>query len=98
VEVDALAQEIDALATEALPTAALPAAAEDDEVLDLDHPAPIMSGALVGALGPAWTRGELERPVGTKDMGGWTAAVYTEEQQARLGVNEDGTKRDVELQ
>ena len=103
-EVDALAQEIDALATEArtaaalpaiaLPAIALPADAEDDELLDLDNPAPI----ICGALGPAWTRGELERPVGTKDMGGWTAAVYTEEQQARLGVNEDGTKRDVELQ
>ena len=24
-------------------------------------------------------------------MGGWVAAVYTEEQQARLGVAEDGT-------
>ena len=24
-------------------------------------------------------------------MGGWTAAVYTEEQQARLSVAEDGT-------
>ena len=41
-------------------------------------------------LGPAWTRGEIERPLGTKSMGTWTAAVYTEEQQLRLGVDEQG--------
>ena len=51
-------------------------------------------GAVPGALGPAWTRGELEVPAGEKDMGGSTAAVYTEEQQARLGVCEDGTPRE----
>ncbi len=44
----------------------------------------------VGLVGPAWTRGEIEAPVGTKDMGGWQAAVYTEEQQKRLGVDEHG--------
>jgi len=44
----------------------------------------------VGAIGPAWTRGEIEKPAGTKDMGGWTAGVYTAEQQARLGVDESG--------
>jgi len=43
-----------------------------------------------GSLGPAWTRGEIERPEGEKNMGTWTAAVYTEEQQCRLGVNEMG--------
>ena len=42
------------------------------------------------ALGPAWTRGEIEKPAGTKDMGSWTAAVYTDEQQARLGVDAEG--------
>ena len=47
----------------------------------------------VGAVGPAWTRGEIEKPAGEKDMGGWGAAVYTEEQQARLSVAEDGTPR-----
>ncbi len=69
----------------------------------------------VMAIGPAWTRGEIEAPEvwsgcavfvgplicslawfpfqGTKDMGGWTAAVYTEEQQARLGVDELGAKK-----
>jgi len=45
-----------------------------------------------GALGPAWTRGKIEKPAGTKNMGSWTAAVYTPEQQARLGVNERGEK------
>ena len=44
----------------------------------------------VGALGPAWTRGEIEAPQGEKSMGSWTAAVYTAEQQARLGVDEVG--------
>lgn len=47
---------------------------------------------LKGMAGPAWTRGEMEPPAGEKDMGGWTAAVYTEEQQARLGVDESGNK------
>lgn len=41
-------------------------------------------------LGPAWTRSEVEAPLGEKSMGTWTAAVYTEEQQARLGVTEKG--------
>ena len=48
----------------------------------------------MGGVGPAWTRGEAEKPAGEKDMGGWTAAVYTAEQQARLGVNEMGDKVD----
>merc|ERR1712216_527532 len=39
-------------------------------------------------VGPAWTRGEIEAPKGEKNMGTWTAAVYTAEQQARLGVDE----------
>lgn len=44
-------------------------------------------------IGPAWTRGEIEKPQGKKNMGSWTAAVYTPEQQARLGVDENGNKR-----
>jgi len=44
-------------------------------------------------LGPAWTRGEIEKPLGTKSMGTWEALVYTEEQQARLGVDESGNPR-----
>uniref|UniRef100_A0A7S1J4I9 FAD-binding domain-containing protein n=1 Tax=Eutreptiella gymnastica TaxID=73025 RepID=A0A7S1J4I9_9EUGL len=42
------------------------------------------------AIGPAWTRGEIEPPLGRRDMGSWTAAVYTIEQQERLGVDEYG--------
>ncbi len=44
------------------------------------------------SIGPAWTRGEIERPQGEEDMGTWTAAVYTAEQQARLGVDKHGHK------
>mmetsp|Transcript_99714 Transcript_99714/g.175715 ORF Transcript_99714/g.175715 Transcript_99714/m.175715 type:complete len:141 (-) Transcript_99714:73-495(-) len=40
--------------------------------------------------GPAWTRGEIEAPAGTRDMGGWIMAVYTPEQQKRLQVDEKG--------
>ena len=29
----------------------------------------------IGLAGPAWTRGEIERPAGTKDMGGWKASA-----------------------
>ena len=32
---------------------------------------------LCGAIGPAWTRGEIEKPAGTKNMGSWTAAAAT---------------------
>ena len=53
---------------------------------------PVNQEAKVQGLGPAWTRGEKEAPAGEKDMGGWTAAVYTAEQQARLGVDEEGNK------
>ena len=42
------------------------------------------------SLGPAWTRGEIEAPAGTKEMGAWKAAVYTPEQQMRLAVDEQG--------
>lgn len=44
-----------------------------------------------GGIGPAWTRGDKEKPLGDKDMGGWKMAVYTPEQQQRLGVDEHGT-------
>mmetsp|Transcript_38557 Transcript_38557/g.46623 ORF Transcript_38557/g.46623 Transcript_38557/m.46623 type:complete len:385 (-) Transcript_38557:86-1240(-) len=56
----------------------------------------VLSEATVGAtrglsaLGPKWTYSDMEKPLGEKDMGGWTAAVYTPEQQARLGVTELG--------
>ena len=42
-------------------------------------------------IGPAWTRGEMEKPLGQESRGTWTAAVYTAEQQARLGVDKAGT-------
>ena len=54
------------------------------------HAAPVVAGGSVTVTGPAWTQGQIERPLGQKDMGGWQAAVYTPEQQARLGVDEQG--------
>jgi len=42
----------------------------------------------VGSMGPAWSRGELEAPAGERDMGTWTARIYTKEQQQRLQVDE----------
>jgi len=48
-----------------------------------------MAGA--GSMGPRWTWDpKMEKPAGEKDMGGWTEAVYTKEQQQRLGVNMHG--------
>merc|ERR1719197_2237308 len=45
-----------------------------------------------GAIGPAWTWGEMERPAGEEQHGSWSALVYTPEQQARLGVDKQGKK------
>lgn len=42
------------------------------------------------ALGPAWTRGLMEKPQGERVLGSSTVLVYTEEQQKRLGVDEYG--------
>jgi len=40
---------------------------------------------------PAWITGDVEAPKGHKKMpGGWTMRAYTAEQQARLGVDEEG--------
>merc|ERR1711990_1251201 len=50
------------------------------------------SSATKQTLGPAWTRGEIEKPAGEKDHGSYTSLVYTEEQQERLGVDENGKK------
>ena len=50
---------------------------------------PMMCGG-PGSLGPAWTRGEIERPAGEENMGAWTAAVYTEEQQRRQARSGSG--------
>merc|ERR1719197_1201641 len=43
-------------------------------------------------IGPAWTYSGIEAPGGEKNMGDYTIAVYTPEQQKRLGVDEQGTK------
>ena len=51
-------------------------------------------GLALAGMGPSWTYGQAEAPAGEKDMGGWVAAVYTEEQQERLGVNELGEKKE----
>jgi len=52
---------------------------------------PLMGGS--GGIGPAWTYDKsVERPAGEKNMGTWTKAVYTAEQQQRLGVDEEGNK------
>jgi len=49
------------------------------------------AGVACSAKGPAWTRGELEPPQGAKRAAsGLAAAVYTPEQQERLGVDEAG--------
>lgn len=45
------------------------------------------------SLPPLWCQGKMEKPKGEKNMGSWTAAVYTSEQQKRLGVDEFGKKK-----
>jgi hypothetical protein len=47
-------------------------------------------GGASSVIGPAWTRGQLEKPAGERDMGGWISAFYTTEQQQRLLVDEFG--------
>ena len=52
------------------------------------------AGVVCSAKGPAWTRGELEPPQGAeRAASGLAAAVYTPEQQERLGVDEAGTAK-----
>ena len=47
----------------------------------------------VRALGPAWTRSNMEAPAGTRNAGGGSVeAFYTVEQQIRLKVDEAGQK------
>ena len=55
------------------------------------------SESLCGTVGPAWTRGEVEAPAGERDMGTWKAAVYTDEQKRRLGMDSDGGSFDSEV-
>ena len=44
---------------------------------------------------PIWLREDIEMPHGSKNMGTWTAWVYTKEQMERLGVGENGEKTDL---
>jgi len=48
------------------------------------------SDDLKGEPTPGYLTGKVEAPKGVKDMGGWTARVYTPEQQQRLLVDEFG--------
>lgn len=41
---------------------------------------------------PGYLLGEIEKPLGEKDMGGWTMRVYTPEQQSRLHLDAEGNK------
>jgi len=62
-----------------------------DPDLEIDSSSGSEDGVLPGALAPPWTRGELEPPAGERaGPGGSTLAVYTAEQQRRLGVTEWG--------
>ncbi len=49
-----------------------------------------LSAGAASVIGPAWTRGEIEKPAGERDMGGWTSTFYTTEQQHRLQVDQYG--------
>lgn len=53
-------------------------------------------GKKVSAIPPAWLgeHATIEPPKGLKNMGSWTAVCFTEEQQARLGVDEQGRSPD----
>jgi predicted DCC family thiol-disulfide oxidoreductase YuxK len=50
----------------------------------------VQGNGKVRALGPAYTRGEIEPPAGKRTEGTSTRGVYTPEQQARLNIDEDG--------
>ena len=51
-----------------------------DDLFDGDAPSSSAPppAARAAAIGPAWTRGDMEPPAGAKDMGSWTAAVPAE--------------------
>lgn len=62
----------------------------DDHTIEQNDPGVLIVGGNQG-LGPPWTQDDnIEPPAGEQDMGGWFVAVYTPEQQARLGVDENG--------
>ena len=55
--------------------------------------ATFVGGHQLGSIGPAWLRGEIEKPLGEKNMGTWIALMYTPEQQERLNVDAEGNAR-----
>lgn len=59
---------------------------------DLEKKVLVSTQTMKKTIGPAWTRGEIEKPMGERNMGSWISYVYTEEQQKRLGINELGEK------
>ena len=93
-EAQAMAQAEAAAAAEAEAAAKAQAEAEEAAKAEAEAQAAMETlgggGALCGVSGPAWTRGEMEAPQGEKDMGTYTVAAFTVEQQARLGVDEAG--------
>ncbi len=56
------------------------------------QPAAAKPAGGMGVLGPAWTRGEIEKPSVTVNKGTYTALEYSTEQQQRLGVDAQGKK------
>jgi hypothetical protein len=76
------------------PVPSLTSALDASDLSDRDIETPEPSGgASAGAtveVVPAWVKAGLEPPAGEVDMGGWLQGVYTEEQQARLGVDAYG--------
>jgi nucleoredoxin len=55
--------------------------------------APLRAGRFTGGADvatPKWLRGEMEAPAGEQTVEGYTRGVFTAEQQARLGVDENG--------
>lgn len=57
-----------------------------------EHGNKVDAPAAMKALPPRWLSGDIEKPAGERDNGGWTSLYYTEEQQERLGVDENGNK------
>jgi hypothetical protein len=62
----------------------------DEEGHKVDAPA--AAEGKTKALPPAWLSGSIEKPAGERNHGTYTSLYYTEEQQARLGVDEEGHK------
>lgn len=55
-------------------------------------------GTAQALVGPSWTFNDaVEKPAGEKRVGSYVMAVYTQEQQERLGVDEAGNPRAIDL-